>query len=251
MTLMSLSELLQTSDVEPAPADDAGDGQPDQSPDAGPDEAGGRAGEYGAGAVVDEEALCEAADRGQLFGAALDVFKIEPLPTTSCHDNVVLCTHMGGMDHDSAIATSSLAAQCIVDLYNNRWPEACVVNRRSASGGSGEWGGRLAGPSLAFLGGQARRYPTTLKLKRCAAAAGLFGGRNVEVEAALLEAVDVVQRGAFQVQLALLVDHDLLAVEVELAVLGFVVVLVERQRIAMSAAAAAVIRTRRKLSGSA
>ena len=45
------------------------------------------------------------------------------------YDNVVLCTHMGGMDHDSAIATSSLAAQCIVDLYNNRWPEACVVNR--------------------------------------------------------------------------------------------------------------------------
>jgi phosphoglycerate dehydrogenase-like enzyme len=60
------------------------------------------------------------------------VFKTEPLPTSSRllkYDNVVLCTHMGGMDHESAIATSSLAAQCIVDLYNNRWPEACVVNR--------------------------------------------------------------------------------------------------------------------------
>ncbi|HEX5105238.1 MAG TPA: NAD(P)-dependent oxidoreductase, partial [Pirellulaceae bacterium] len=84
------------------------------------------------GAVVDADALCEALDRGQLFGAALDVFKIEPLPTTSPllkYDSVVLCTHMGGMDHDSAIATSSLAAQCIVDLYHGRWPEACAVNR--------------------------------------------------------------------------------------------------------------------------
>ena len=78
------------------------------------------------------ETLCEALDRGQLFGVALDVFKNEPLPTTSPllkYDNVVLCTHMGGMDHDSAIATSSLAAQCIVDLYHGRWPEACAVNR--------------------------------------------------------------------------------------------------------------------------
>jgi D-3-phosphoglycerate dehydrogenase len=84
------------------------------------------------GAVLDEDALCEALDRGLLFGVALDVFKTEPLPVTSPllkYDNVLLCTHMGGMDCESQAATSSLAAKCIVDLYQGRWPDACAVNR--------------------------------------------------------------------------------------------------------------------------
>ena len=89
------------------------------------------------GATVDETALYEALRQGRLFGAGLDVFKQEPLPLDSPLlklDNVVLCTHTGGLDEFSEVAMTSVAAQSIVDLYQGRWPEKCVVNRTLRDG---------------------------------------------------------------------------------------------------------------------
>ena len=85
----------------------------------------------GRGALVDEDAVCEALDSGHLYGAGLDVFKAEPLPLDSPlleRPTALLCTHMGGLDTESTAAMAHLAAQCIVDLQQGRWPEACVVN---------------------------------------------------------------------------------------------------------------------------
>jgi phosphoglycerate dehydrogenase-like enzyme len=133
VTLMSLSDLLQTADVVSLHTTTT----PETSnminrQTLAQMRHGAILVNTGRGALVDEDALCEALDRGHLFGAALDVFKTEPLPLDSRlfkYPNVLLCTHMGGLDRESTAAMSHLAAQCIVDLHQGRWPETCVVNR--------------------------------------------------------------------------------------------------------------------------
>jgi D-3-phosphoglycerate dehydrogenase / 2-oxoglutarate reductase len=83
------------------------------------------------GGLVDEDALVEALTGGKLMAAGLDVFKTEPLPLDSPLlrlDNVLLSPHMGGLDFESQRDMSSMAAQCVADLYQGRWPEGCVVN---------------------------------------------------------------------------------------------------------------------------
>jgi len=133
VTLMSLSELLQSADVvslhTTTTPETANMINRETLAQMRP---GSILVNTGRGALVDEQALCEALDQGHLYGAALDVFKTEPLPLDSPllkYSNILLCTHMGGLDWDSQTAASNLAAQCIVDLHEGRWPEECVVNR--------------------------------------------------------------------------------------------------------------------------
>jgi D-3-phosphoglycerate dehydrogenase len=89
------------------------------------------------GGLVDEPALIKSLRSGHLFGAGLDVFKSEPLPPDSpllTLENVVLAPHLGGLDQDSLDAMGHLGAQCLVDLYQGKWPEGCVVNHQLRPG---------------------------------------------------------------------------------------------------------------------
>ncbi len=89
------------------------------------------------GGLVDEDALVESLRSGHLAAAALDVFKVEPLPPESPlaqMDNVLACPHMGGLDQESMVGMARLAAENIVNLYQGRWPEGCVVNPEICSG---------------------------------------------------------------------------------------------------------------------
>lgn len=83
------------------------------------------------GALVDEDALVDALRSGHVAAAGLDAFQVEPLPLTSpllsC-ENVLLTPHNAGIDEESLIAMTRNAAQCLVDLYQGRNPEGCVVN---------------------------------------------------------------------------------------------------------------------------
>ncbi len=89
------------------------------------------------GGLVDEEALVSALQLGHLAAAGLDVFQQEPLPLESPLlqlENVLLSPHMGGLDEQSVIDMSQLAARCIARLYRGEWPEGCVVNEELRAG---------------------------------------------------------------------------------------------------------------------
>jgi len=83
------------------------------------------------GLLVDELALAEALARGTIRAAGLDVFEREPLPPDSPIlqlPNVVVSPHVAGWDQESIAAMAEISAQCVVSLYQGRWPEGCVVN---------------------------------------------------------------------------------------------------------------------------
>lgn len=89
------------------------------------------------GGLVDEAALADALRSGHLFGAGLDVCKVEPLPLDSPlreFGNVVWAPHLGGIDQDALDAMGRKAAWCLAELAANRWPEGCVVNEGLRSG---------------------------------------------------------------------------------------------------------------------
>jgi D-3-phosphoglycerate dehydrogenase / 2-oxoglutarate reductase len=90
------------------------------------------------GTLVNEDDLVEALKAKTIAGAALDVFQQEPLPVDSpllSLDNVLLSSHVGGIDAESQEATSRLAARCLADLFQGKWPGDCVVNKQLA----GRW----------------------------------------------------------------------------------------------------------------
>lgn len=89
------------------------------------------------GGLVVEADLRDSIVSGHLAGAGLDVLNQEPPEPGNLLlglPNVILSPHIAGTDQKSMSDMAEQAARAIVDLYHNRWPSECVVNREIQQG---------------------------------------------------------------------------------------------------------------------
>jgi D-3-phosphoglycerate dehydrogenase len=81
------------------------------------------------GGLVDEAALLDALDSGQLAGAALDTFATEPLPADSplrAHAKLVLTPHLGASTGEAQQAVSTILARQVLDYFATGAVAGCV-----------------------------------------------------------------------------------------------------------------------------
>ena len=81
------------------------------------------------GVLVDEDALYQALKSGHLFGAALDVFKKEPVDPSNpllSLPNVIATPHTASETHESYRDVGLMTAQGIIDVLEGREPKYWV-----------------------------------------------------------------------------------------------------------------------------
>ncbi|HXH37662.1 MAG TPA: D-glycerate dehydrogenase [Thermoanaerobaculia bacterium] len=81
------------------------------------------------GALVDEKALCDALDEGQLGGAGLDVYEDEPKvnPRLLAMPNVVLAPHIGSATTETRSAMARIAATDVAMFLRGQRPLHVIV----------------------------------------------------------------------------------------------------------------------------
>ncbi len=78
------------------------------------------------GPVIDETALINALQNKEIAGAGLDVFEVEPLPSSSPltqMTNVVLMPHSASYSDDSFASMQRRVGETIAGIMAGRWPE--------------------------------------------------------------------------------------------------------------------------------
>lgn len=89
------------------------------------------------GPLVQETELLEALRSGRLRAAGLDVMEQEPPDPDNPllrMTNVLVTSHQAGGDEASVIAMGMEAAECVIALWQGRWPEGAVLNDELRSG---------------------------------------------------------------------------------------------------------------------
>lgn len=83
----------------------------------------------GRGPVVDEAALIDALQGGEILAAGLDVFEKEPLPADSALlalPNVVALPHIGSATHETRYNMAACAVDNLIDALNGKVEKNCV-----------------------------------------------------------------------------------------------------------------------------
>ena len=89
----------------------------------------------GRGPVIRQDELAEALAAGQLKGAVLDVFEVQPLPLDSPlrrHPGVLLTPHLAGITQDAERAMGMMAAETMLALIRGERPDN-IVNKEIGS----------------------------------------------------------------------------------------------------------------------
>jgi lactate dehydrogenase-like 2-hydroxyacid dehydrogenase len=81
------------------------------------------------GAVVDENALVQALEKGEIMGAGLDVFEFEPKLARGLAKlpNVVLTPHIASATEEARLEMSRVSAQNIIDCMEGAIPRNNVI----------------------------------------------------------------------------------------------------------------------------
>ena len=73
------------------------------------------------GNLVDEDDLKNALEKKEIQGAALDVFKNEPLEESGFYnlDNIILTPHIAASTDEAQIVVAEMVANQFVEFFNN------------------------------------------------------------------------------------------------------------------------------------
>jgi gluconate 2-dehydrogenase len=83
----------------------------------------------GRGPVVDEKALVDALQTGEIHAAGLDVFEQEPLPVDSPLlqlPNVVALPHIGSATHETRYNMAATAVDNLINALDGKVEKNCV-----------------------------------------------------------------------------------------------------------------------------
>jgi phosphoglycerate dehydrogenase-like enzyme len=94
------------------------------------------------GDVVDEAALCRVLERGQLYGAGIDAWTIEPTPPDNPllrFENVLVTPHMATANKDAMIKKSQATYANFQRILHWRTAAECRPPLPRSGGGRGRW----------------------------------------------------------------------------------------------------------------